>query len=71
MNGKYITLRIVSALVLVAVLAGIAFFAYQAALPRDRPSPSKRLRARPYPRHIHIMDTGCAITIHSCGASGV
>lgn len=37
MNGNNIALRIVSALVLVAVLAGIGFFAYQAGVANGSP----------------------------------
>jgi len=52
MNGNNIALRIISALVLVAVLAGIAFFAYQAGIANGSPitieSPSGESAPAPY-----------------------
>jgi hypothetical protein len=75
MNGKYITLRIVSALVLVAVLAGIAFFAYQAGVAQGSPvtieAPSGETVPAPYPyygyglryHHPFMWGFGCLIPL--------
>jgi hypothetical protein len=53
MNGKYIGLRIVSALVLIAAIAGIAFFAFQAGMANGSPvtidSPSGNTNVVPMP----------------------
>lgn len=53
MNGNNIALRIVSALVLIAALAGIAFFAYQAGIAQGSPitieAPSGESMPAPYP----------------------
>ena len=53
MNGNNIALRIVSALVLVAALAGIAFFAYQAGVAQGSPitieAPAGDSAPAPYP----------------------
>jgi hypothetical protein len=53
MNGNNIALRIVSALVLVAVIAGIGFFAYQAGVANGSPitieAPSGDANAVPAP----------------------
>src|SRR6188474_1881182 len=52
MNGK-IGLRIVSALVLIAAIAGIAFFAFQAGVAKGSPvtieAPSGQTAPAPYP----------------------
>lgn len=59
MNGRYITLRIVSALVLVAVLAGITFFAYRAGVAQGSPitieAPSGETLPAPYPYYGYGM----------------
>ena len=53
MNGNNVGLRIVSALVLVAVIAGIAFFAFQAGVAKGSPvtiqAPSGQTAPAPYP----------------------
>ena len=53
MNGNNIGLRIVSALVLVAAIAGIAYFAFQAGVVRGSPitlqAPSGETAPAPYP----------------------
>jgi len=53
MNGNKIALRIVSALVLLAAIAGIAFFAYQAGVVHGSPvtiqAPSGQSQTAPYP----------------------
>ena len=53
MNGNNIALRIVAALVLIAAIAGIAFFAYQAGVVHGSPitvqSPSGQTAPAPYP----------------------
>ncbi len=58
MNGK-IALRIVSGLVLLAAIAGIAFFAYQAGIAQGSPitlqSPSGESVPAPYPHYGYGM----------------
>lgn len=53
MNGNNIALRIVAALVLVAAIAGIGFFAYQAGVAHGSPitvqAPSGQTAPAPYP----------------------
>ena len=53
MNGNKIALRIVSALVLLAAIAGIAFFAYQAGVVHGSPitiqAPNGQTQTAPYP----------------------
>ena len=53
MNGNNIALRIVAALVLLAALAGIAFFAYQAGVVHGSPitvqAPNGQTAPAPYP----------------------
>ena len=59
MNGNNIALRIVSALVLIAAIAGIAFFAYQAGVTQGSPvtiqAPSGESvpAPAPYPYYSH------------------
>ena len=53
MNGNNIALRIVAALVLIAAIAGIAFFAYQAGVVHGSPvtiqAPNGQTQTAPYP----------------------
>src|SRR5919205_4017785 len=53
MNGNNVGLRIVSALVLIAAIAGIAFFAFQAGVAKGSPvtieAPSGQTAPAPYP----------------------
>ena len=59
MNGNNVGLRIVSALVLVAVIAGIAFFAFQAGVAKGSPvtiqAPSGQTAPAPYPYYGYGM----------------
>lgn len=59
MNGNNNGLRIVSALVLIAAVAGIAFFAFQAGVMRGSPvtieAPSGESVPAPYPYYGHGM----------------
>jgi hypothetical protein len=59
MNGNNITLRIISALVLIAAIAGIAFFAYQAGAANGSPvtiqAPSGETLPAPYPYYGYGM----------------
>jgi hypothetical protein len=59
MNGNNISLRIVSALVLVAALAGIGFFAYQAGIAQGSPvtieAPSGNANVAPAPYYGYGM----------------
>lgn len=59
MNGNNVGLRIVSALVLVAVIAGIAFFAFQAGVAKGSPvtiqAPSGATAPAPYPYYGYGM----------------
>lgn len=59
MNGNNNGLRIVSALVLIAAVAGIAFFAFQAGVARGSPitikSPSGETVPAPYPYYGYGM----------------
>lgn len=59
MNGNNITLRIVAALVLVAAIAGIGFFAYQAGVAHGSPvtiqAPSGQTAPAPYPNYGYGM----------------
>ena len=59
MNGNNVALRIVSALVLVAVIAGIAFFAFQAGVAKGSPvtiqAPSGQAAPAPYPYPYYGM----------------
>ena len=59
MNGNNVGLRIVSALVLVAVIAGIAFFAFQAGVAKGSPvtiqAPSGETAPAPYPYYGYGM----------------
>jgi hypothetical protein len=53
MNGNNITLRVISALILIAAIAGIGFFAYQAGVAHGSPvtiqAPSGQTQAVPAP----------------------
>lgn len=59
MNGNNVGLRIVSALVLVAVIAGIAIFAFQAGVAKGSPvtiqAPSGQTAPAPYPYYGYGM----------------
>ena len=59
MNGNNVGLRIVSALVLVAVIAGIAFFAFRAGVAQGSPitlqAPSGETVPAPYPYYGYGM----------------
>lgn len=59
MNGNNVGLRIVSALVLVAVIAGIAFFAFRAGVAQGSPvtiqAPSGETSPAPYPYPYYGM----------------
>ena len=59
MNGNNVTLRIISALVLVAALAAIGFFAYQAGVAHGSPvtiqAPSGQTAPAPYPYPYYGM----------------
>ena len=59
MNGNKIALRIVAALVLLAALAGIAFFAYQAGVIHGSPitvqAPNGQTAPAPYPYYGYGM----------------
>jgi hypothetical protein len=59
MNGNNVGLRIVSALVLLAVIAGIAFFAFQAGIAKGSPvtiqAPSGQTAPAPYPYPYYGM----------------
>jgi hypothetical protein len=59
MNGNNTGLRIVSALVLIAAIAGIAFFAFQAGVAKGSPitleAPSGQTAPAPYPYYGYGM----------------
>jgi len=59
MNGNNIALRIVSALVLIAAIAGIGFFAYQAGIAHGSPitvqAPNGQTAPAPYPYYGYGM----------------
>ena len=59
MNGNNVALRIISALVLIAAIAGIGFFAYQAGVAHGSPvtiqAPSGQTVPAPYPYYGYGM----------------
>ena len=74
MDGK-IVLRIVSALVLIAAIAGIGFFAYQAGVANGSPvtiqAPSDQSVQPPYPYYGYGMPYGFHMPFFGFGCFGI
>ena len=74
MDGK-IVLRIVSALVLIAAIAGIGFFAYQAGVANGSPvtiqAPSGESVQSPYPYYGYGMPYGFHMPFFGFGCFGI